>query len=91
MIFPLYKGKGERTEYKNYKGISLLSVVGKIYVGILIDRVRRVSEGLFDDEQGGLRVGRGCVDHIFTLKQMGEKEREKMQSICGFHRFGEGT
>ena len=30
-IVPLYKGKGERTEYNNYRGISLLSVAGKIY------------------------------------------------------------
>ena len=27
VIVPLYKGKGERTECKNYRGISLLSVV----------------------------------------------------------------
>ena len=26
----MYKSKGERTESKNYRGISLLSVVGKI-------------------------------------------------------------
>ena len=35
MIVPPYKGKGERTECKNCRGISLLSVVGKIYAGIL--------------------------------------------------------
>ena len=29
VIIPLFKGKGERTECKNYRGISLLSVVGK--------------------------------------------------------------
>ena len=29
--FTLYKGKGEKTECKNYRGIRLLSVVGKIY------------------------------------------------------------
>ena len=39
VIVPLYKGKGERSECKNYRGISLLSVVGKIYAGILVDRV----------------------------------------------------
>ena len=37
MIVPLYKGKGERTKCKNYRGISLLSMVGKIYRGILVD------------------------------------------------------
>ena len=42
VIVPLYKGKGERTAWKNYKGISL-SVVGKIYAGISLDRVRRVA------------------------------------------------
>ena len=62
MIVPLFKGKGEVTECKNYRGISLLSVVGKIYAGILIDRVRRVTVGLIDDEQGVFREGRGCVE-----------------------------
>ena len=40
VIIPLCKGKGERNECKNYKGISLLNVVGKIYSVILIDRIR---------------------------------------------------
>ena len=66
VIAPLYKGKGERTEFKNYICINLLSVVEKIYVGILVDRVCRVTLGLTDDEQGGFRTGRGCINQIFT-------------------------
>ena len=62
MIVPLYKGKGERTEGKKYRGISLVSVVGKIYAWILVDRVRRVIGGSIDDEQGGFRAGRWCED-----------------------------
>ena len=50
VIVPLYKGKGERTKCKNYRGISLLSVVGKIYAGILVDRVFRVTGFFIDDE-----------------------------------------
>ena len=42
VIVPMYKGKGERNECKKYRGFSLLSV-------ILVDRVRRVTEGLIDD------------------------------------------
>ena len=38
VIFPLHKGKGERNECKNYRGISLLSMVVKLYVGILVDK-----------------------------------------------------
>ena len=34
VIVPLCKGKGERTECKNYGGISWLGVIGKIYAGI---------------------------------------------------------
>ena len=55
----------------------MLSVVGKTYAGILVDRVRRVTDGLIDDGQGSFRAARGCVDQIFTLKQIGEKSREK--------------
>ena len=59
VIVPLYKGKGERTESKNYRSISLLSLVRKIYVGILVDRVCILTEGLIDDEQGGFQIREG--------------------------------
>ena len=61
--------------------ISLLSVAGKIYVGLLVGRVRRVTRDLIDDDQGGYRAGRGCVDQIFTLKHTGEKAREKKRRV----------
>ena len=68
MIVLLYKGKAERTECK--KG-------WKYVCGILVDRFCRVTESLIDDEQGGFRVGSGCVDQGFTLKHIGEKAQEK--------------
>ena len=37
--------------------------------------------GLSDDEQRGFRAGRGYVDQIFTLKQIGEKAREKKRRV----------
>ena len=38
--------------------------------------------GLIDDEQGGFKDGTGCVDQIFTLKEIGEKAREKKHVQC---------
>ena len=81
VIVPLYKGKIERNECKKHSSVSLLSVVGKIYAGILTDRVRRVTGGLIDDELGDFREGRGYVDQIFTLNQIGMKARDKKRRV----------
>ena len=70
VIVPLHKGKGEMIKCKNYGGITLLSVVGKIYVDILVDRVRSVTGALIDDGQGGFRARKGYVDQMFTLIQI---------------------
>ena len=41
--------------------------------------------GLIEDEQVGFREARGCVDQIFTLKQIGEKAQEKkLRVYVGF-------
>ena len=49
VIVPLYKGKEARTECSNYRGIVLSSVVEKMYAGILVERVRKVTEGLINE------------------------------------------
>ncbi|XP_052753680.1 craniofacial development protein 2-like [Galleria mellonella] len=46
VIVPLYKGSGSQQECKNFRGISLLSVVGKLYARILIKRVMNETEKL---------------------------------------------
>ena len=56
-------------------------MTGKIYAGILIDIVHRVTRGLNDDEQGGFRAGRSCVDQIFTQKKISEKARKKKRTV----------
>ena len=67
VIVLLYKDKGERNECKNYSGISSLIVVGKIYAGISVDRVRRVTGGLTDDEQEGFYSWQGvCRSDLHT-------------------------
>ena len=43
--------KGSRLECSNYRGISLLSVVGKVYAGVLNDRVKLITAEKVMDEQ----------------------------------------
>ena len=63
VIVPLHKGNGERAKLSNYRGISLLSLAGKIYAGILVDRVRNVTEGLINDEQRGVQ----CRERVWSV------------------------
>ena len=51
----------------------MISLVGKIYADILVDRARSVTGVLIGNEQGGFRVGKGCVEQIFTIIQIDEK------------------
>ena len=75
-VLPIYKGKGDRRDCGSYRGISLLSIVGKVYGRLLVERIRETTEGKVGEEQGGFRRGKGCVDQIFTLKQLNEKYTE---------------
>ena len=48
-IVPLYKGKGDKCECSNSRGISL-SVVGKLFGRVLIKRVRAGTECAIGEE-----------------------------------------
>ena len=80
-IVPLYKGKGDPLECRNSRGISLLSVPGKVYGRILIERVIENSDGQVGEEQSGFRIGRSCADQIFVLRQVCEKMRERKKRV----------
>ena len=56
----------------NYRGITILSCFGKLFTGILNNRLNTFleSSGLLCEEQAGFRKHYGTVDHIFTLKML---------------------
>ena len=80
-IVPLYKGKGDTRECGSYRGISLLSVVGKVYGRVLIERVIECTDGAIGGEQCGFRKGMGCTDQVFAVRQICEKKLEKHQEV----------
>ena len=57
----------------NYRGISLLSMVGKLFGRIVINRIRYGTEDVLKDEQCGFKRGRGCIDQVFVVCQGCEK------------------
>ena len=49
-------------ECSNFRGRSLLSVVGKVYGRVLVNRIIDKTENVIVEVQGGFRRGRGCTD-----------------------------
>ena len=85
---PLYKGKGDWFECGSSRGISLLSIVGKLDGRVLIKRIREKTDGVIREEQCGFRKARGCTDQIFTVRQLCEKSIEKGKDVfCAFMEF----
>ena len=56
----------------NYRGISILSCVCKVFSGIINKRIVNYFElgNLFVEEQNGFRKKRACIDHIYSLTSM---------------------
>ena len=81
LIVALYKNKGSKSDCGNYRGISLLSVAGKIFARILLNRLITVSERSLPEAQCGFRPGRSTVDMIFVVRQVQEKCIEQNKAL----------
>ena len=78
-IIHLYKKKGNRQSCDNHRGISLLSIAGKILARIILNRLicHLDQEELLPESQCGFRRDRGTTDMIFAARQLQEKCQEQ--------------
>jgi sorting nexin-29 len=68
--------KGKRDECSNYRGISLLNSGYMIYSKIITQRFKTILEAILLEDQNGFRIGRSCIDNVFTIKLTIETRRE---------------
>ena len=76
LIIPIFKGKGDKSNCQNYRGISLINHITKLYERILEKRARSIIEEKLGKEQYGFRKNRGTTDLIFALRIVIEKSWE---------------
>ena len=80
-IVTLYKNKGDRSDCNNYRGISLLSVVGKVFARVALTKLQLLAERTLPESQYGFRTGRSTIDMIFSVRQLQEKCREQRRPL----------
>ena len=77
-VFTIFK-KGNVLDTNNYRGISIQSALAKVYDGIL--NYRFIQWFKPDDEQAGGRQGRGCAEHLFTLRLLIDYVQKTKQTL----------
>ena len=68
-IVNLFK-EGDRSDPTNYRGIALISCIGKVYSSLWANRLADYGEMVLSEEQGGFRQRRSTVDQALTLREV---------------------
>ena len=87
LIIPVYKNKGSKSSTDNYRGITLLSCLGKLFTSILNHRLTEFCEKkqILNETQTGFRKGYSTLDHIFVMKNLVDMFKLKKKKLfCCF-------
>ena len=71
-ISPIYKNKGEKNDPNNYRGISIISCLGKLFTALINERLTKFADlnEIIGDEHAGFRTGCSTQGHIFTCMRL---------------------
>ncbi|KAG0710615.1 Cytochrome P450 10 [Chionoecetes opilio] len=73
LVVPIWKGKGYRQDCNNYRGITLLSVPGKVLSHLLLTRIRSHLLKHQRPQQSGFTPGKSTTDRILALRVLVER------------------
>ena len=84
VMLPIYKGKGSREDLNNFRGISILPILTKLYASLLERRLAGALEGagLRADTQFGFRKKRGTQDAAFVLQALLDTRGKGHRYLC---------
>jgi hypothetical protein len=72
IICPVFK-KGDPKQFKNYRAITLLDVVYKVFSTYLYNKLSEIVENKISKNQTGFRPNRSTIDYIHIVRQIHEK------------------
>ena len=82
-VITVFQKKGDKTECGNYRGISLVSLAGKVLLKVVARRLSAYCEakGLLPEEQSGFRPDRSTTDMMFVVRRLQEVGRKAGVSL----------
>ena len=71
-IVPIYKKKGSQADPNNYRGITLLSCLGKLFTMCINVRLTKfvADQSIIGEEQAAFREEYSTMDHAFVLNEL---------------------
>ena len=78
LVVPIPKTT-DGSKIENYRGISLMSIVGKVFISVLNTRIKRWMESnkVIVEEQAGFREGHAAVDQVFVLWEVMQRQKRR--------------
>ena len=92
-ILPIYKNKGDIQNPENYRPITLLSCVGKLFTSIINNRLTNYADNydIITDSQTGFRHGFSTLDNLFCNQQLYRHGKGKIKkAFLRFYRLQTG-
>ena len=89
-LIPIYKGKGPLNDPSNYRPITILSCLGKLFTSVLNNRLVKFTNkyDTINQNQAGFRKNFSTSDHIFTLYYLTNLfKSQKKKLFVGFIDF----
>jgi hypothetical protein len=79
IVTPLYKSKGDKSDQNNYRGISVLPPLAKVFERLLANQIRShfLINELFSEDQHGFRPNHICETALHEIiRQMFQSSRQ---------------
>jgi hypothetical protein len=79
-LVPIPK-KGDLSQCCNYRTISLINHTGKVFLMVLLNRLKNRLDPYLSEEQAGFRKDRSTIHQILTLRLLAEKAKRQGKKI----------
>ena len=73
--------KGDLSHCSNYRTISLINHTGKVFLTVLLNRLKTQLDPYLSEAQAGFRKDRSTVHQILTLRLLAEKAKRQEKKI----------